>query len=62
MLSQHEETQILNGIDTVMFNLKRLPIEDVAYFLVKFNPDLADELAAAIEHNFFDKDTKNGRK
>lgn len=55
MLSQQEETQILQGIDTVMFNLKHLPIEDVAYFLVKFNPKLADELAAAIEHNFFDK-------
>jgi hypothetical protein len=55
MLSQHEETQILNGIDTVMYNLKHLPVNDVAYFLVKFNPKLADELAAAIEHNFFDK-------
>ena len=61
MLSQHEETQILNGIDTVMFNLKRLPIDDVAYFLVKFNPKIADELATAIEHNFFDKDLKNAR-
>jgi hypothetical protein len=55
MLSQHEETQILNGIDTVMYNLKQLPVQDVAYFLVKFNPKLADELAAAIEYNFFDK-------
>ena len=61
MLSQHEETQILNGIDTVMFNLKHLPIDDVAYFLVKFNPKIADELATAIEHNFFDKDLKNAR-
>jgi hypothetical protein len=55
MLAQHEETAILNGIDTVIYNLKQLPIDDVAHFLVKFNPKLADELAAAIEHNFFDK-------
>ena len=55
MLSQHEETQILRGIDEVMFTLKHLPVDDVAYFLVKFNPKLADELAAALEHHFFDK-------
>jgi hypothetical protein len=35
--------------------LKHLPVDDVAYFLVKFNPKLADELAAALEHQFFDK-------
>ena len=55
MLSKHEETQILNGIDTVMYNLKQLPIDDVAHFLVKFNPKLADELASAIQYSFFDK-------
>jgi hypothetical protein len=54
MLTQHEETQILNGIDTVMFNLKQLPIDDVAHFLVKFNPKLADELVSAIQYKFFD--------
>ena len=55
MYSKHEETQILKGIDEVMFNLKHLPVDDVAYFLVKFNPKLADELAAALDHQFFDK-------
>jgi len=55
MYNQQEESQILRGIDEVMFNLKHLPVEDVAYFLVKFNPKLADELAAALEHQFFDK-------
>jgi hypothetical protein len=54
MLAQHEETAILNGIDTVMYNLKQLPIDDVAHFLVKFNPKLADELASAIHYKFFD--------
>jgi hypothetical protein len=62
MLSQQEESQILQGIDTVMFNLKHLPLDDVAYFLVKFNPKLADELAAAIEHNFFDTGLKKHDK
>jgi hypothetical protein len=55
MLSQHEETAILKGIDEIMFNLRHVPVDDVAHFLVKFNPKLADELAAAIEHNFFEK-------
>ena len=48
MLSKHEETQVLRGIDDIMFNLRHVPVDDVAHFLVKFNPKLADELAAAL--------------
>jgi hypothetical protein len=59
MLQQWEETQIHRGMDEIMFNLRHIPAEDVAYFLVKFNPKLADELASAIEHNFFEKGLKN---
>ena len=59
MLAQWEETQIHRGIDEIIFNLRHIPAEDVAYFLVKFNPKLADNLASAIEHNFFEKDLKN---
>ncbi len=55
MLSQHEETQILRGIDEIMFNMRHIPAQDVAYFLVKFNPKLADELVAALECEIFDK-------
>ncbi len=55
MLMEHEKTQIYQGIDSVMFNLKHLPIDDVAYFLVKFNPKLADELATSISQQIFDK-------
>lgn len=62
MLSQWEETQIYRGIDEIMFNLKHIPAQDVAHFLVKFNPKLADELATAIEQNFFEKDVKNESK
>jgi len=52
---EHEKTEIYRGIDSVMFNLKHLPIDDVAYFLVKFNPKLADELATSISQQIFDK-------
>jgi len=55
MLLEHEKTQIYQGIDSVIFNLKHLPIDDVAYFLVKFNPKLADELATSISQQIFDK-------
>ena len=55
MLLEHEKTQIYRGIDSVIFNLKHLPIDDVAYFLVKFNPKLADELATSISQQIFDK-------
>jgi hypothetical protein len=61
MLSQREETEILNGIDTIMYNMKHVPIDDVAYFLVKFDPKLAEKLADAIEFNFLDKEYKNVR-
>jgi len=59
MLQQHEEKQILKGIDEIMFNLRHVPVDDVAYFLVKFNPNLADELATAISQQFFDKNEES---
>jgi hypothetical protein len=55
MLSRQEESVVLQGIDTVMYNLKHLPVDDVAFFLVKYNPKLAEELSAALDHQFFDK-------
>lgn len=58
MLTQWEETQIYRGIDEIMHNLRHIPAHDVAHFLVKFDPKLADELATAIEQNFFEKDAK----
>ena len=59
MLHRTEEAAIHRGIDEIFFNLRHLDVEDVAYHLVKFDPKLADKLAAAIEHNFFEKDAKN---
>ena len=58
MLRPQEEAQIHRAIDEIFFNLRHLDVEDVAYHLVKFDPKLADKLAAAIEHNFFEKDLK----
>ena len=55
MYAPHEETQILRGIDDIMFNLRHVPVDDVAHFLVKFNPKLAEELATAISFQIFDK-------
>ena len=55
MLSQHEEKDVLRGIDDIMFNMRHIPAQDVAYFLVKFNPKLAEELATSIEQQIFDK-------
>ena len=54
MLSPQEETQVLQGIDTIMYNLRHVPTEDVAYFLVKFDPKLAEQLAAQISYTFQD--------
>ena len=61
MLSPQEETQIVQGCFDIIYNLNKVPTEDVAYFLVKFDPKLAEKLAASIEFEFLDKDYKNVR-
>jgi hypothetical protein len=55
MLQQWEENQLVRGIDEIMFNMRHIPAQDVAYFLVKFNPNLAEELSASIEQQIFEK-------
>ena len=62
MLHRTEEMAIHRGIDEIFFNLRHIDVDDVAYHLVKFDPALADKLAAAIEFNFFEKGLKNERK
>ena len=61
MLSKREETEILQGIGNIFDNLRHIPTDDVAHFLVKFDPKLADKLAKAIEFEFLEKDYKNVR-
>ena len=36
MLSQREETEILKGIGEIFDNLRHVPTDDIAHFLVKF--------------------------
>ena len=60
MLREYEQDEIFKRIDDIMFNLRHIPIDDVAYFLVKFNPKLADDLATSISQQIFDKN--EGRK
>lgn len=59
MLSQREQNEIDRGIGEIFHNLHYVPIDDVAHFLVKFDPQLADKLAAALEFQFLDKGYKN---
>lgn len=59
MLSQREETEILRGIDEIFHNLRYVPADDLAHFLVKFDPKLAEKLAQSIEFEFLDKEYKN---
>jgi hypothetical protein len=65
MYTETEKSQILAGIHDVIHALHEIPAEDFAYFLVKYDPKLADELANQIEYSFFDmyiqEDEKNAR-
>jgi len=49
MYSPSEETEILRGIDEIIYNLQKVPLDQVAFFLVKENPELAGELNRAID-------------
>lgn len=55
MIAQWEQNEITRGVNDIIFNLNHVPLKDLAYFLVKFNPNLADELVDAIDNEFFDK-------
>ena len=49
MYSPNEENEILRGIDEIIYNLKKVPVDQVAFFLVKENTELAVELNRAID-------------
>ena len=49
MYSPNEENEILQGIDEIIYNLKKVPVDQVALFLVKENTELAVELNRAID-------------
>jgi len=48
MYSPSEETEILRGIDEIIFNLKKIPLHELAFFLVKEEPHVTEQLVEAI--------------
>lgn len=49
MYSPNEEDEILRGIDEILYNLPKVPLDQLAFFLVKENTELAVELNKAID-------------
>lgn len=61
MLDKFEEDLIYEAVDTILYNLKQIPVDDFAYFLVKNDPALAAELLNSIKLTFLDEDMKNDK-
>lgn len=59
MYSPSEETEILRGIDEIIYNLKKIPVSELAFFLVKEEPKIAKELVDAINLETSLRKTKN---
>jgi hypothetical protein len=59
MYSPNEETEILRGIDEIIYNLKKVPVDQVAFFLVKENTELAVQLNKAIDFQLTLRKLKN---
>jgi hypothetical protein len=57
MYSPNEEDEILRGIDEIIYNLQKVPLDQLALFLVKENPELAGELNRAIDFHLTLRDT-----
>jgi len=57
MYSPNEENEILQGIDEIIYNLKKVPVDQVAFFLVKENTELAVELNRAIDFHLTTRNT-----
>jgi len=58
MYSPNEEDEILQGIDEIIYYLQKVPLDQVAFFLVKENTELAVELNRAIDFHLTLRDTK----
>jgi hypothetical protein len=57
MYSPNEEDEILQGIDEIIYNLQKVPLDQLALFLVKENTELAVELNRAIDFHLTLRDT-----
>lgn len=62
MYSPSEETEILRGIDEIIYNLKKVPLSELAFFLVKEQPKIAQELNDAISLEIKLRKIKNDTK
>jgi hypothetical protein len=56
MIDQWEQNEVMKGIEDILFILRHIPAEDVAFYLVKFNPKAADSLASHINAFLIDKE------
>jgi hypothetical protein len=57
MYSPNEEDEILRGIDEILYNLPKVPLDQLALFLVRENTELAVELNRAIDFHLTLRDT-----
>jgi hypothetical protein len=57
MYSPNEEDEILRGIDEIIYTLQKVPLDQLAFFLVKENTELAVELNRAIDFHLTLRDT-----
>ena len=56
MYSKWEQDEVMRGIESILFNLRHIPVEDVAFYLVKFSPEVADRLATFINVYLVDRE------
>lgn len=48
MYDSYEEDMIYKGVNDILFNLERLPVDDVADLLVKYAPELSEKLSSCL--------------
>ena len=56
MYSKWEQDEVMRGIESILFNLRHIPVVDVAFYLVKFSPEAADQLQANIRTFLIDRE------
>ena len=58
MYSQEQETAIVRGVSYIIDEMNNVPPEDFAYFFVKYDPKVAEELMNQLNFALFDKNLK----
>lgn len=52
MLSPTEETEVYQRLDQIVKDMKVLDIHDIAFYLVRYEPDMAKDLQETLEVQF----------